>query len=70
MKRLGSLLVALTSIVVFGCSKAAPPENKGVTVTAPGVNIQANPGGVSVNAPGVDVKSGPGGATINVTPPK
>jgi hypothetical protein len=46
-----------------GCNRepAKPPENKGVIIQTPDVDVKAGIGGVSVKAPGVN---------INVTSPK
>lgn len=63
MQRFATLVAALGCLCLMACNKETPPTNKGgINITAPGVNVHADPnGGASVNAPNVN---------ITVTPPK
>jgi hypothetical protein len=57
MKRFFALTATILGLTCAACNRDAPPANKGgITITAPGVNVQTDPnGGVGVRAPGVKV---------------
>ena len=41
--------------VLTGCGKEQPPPNQGINITAPGVNVKADPTGAAINASGVKI---------------
>jgi hypothetical protein len=56
MQRFGALALILLGFALAGCNKEpARPPDPGVTINAPGVNVQVDKGGVKVKAPGVNV---------------
>ena len=56
MQRFCALTLAILGFALAGCNREpAKPKNDGVSISAPGVNVQVDKGGVEVKAPGVNV---------------
>jgi hypothetical protein len=55
MQRLCALALTFLGLALAGCNREPAKPDKGVTITAPGVNVQVDKGGVEVKAPGVKV---------------